>query len=123
MTERDLSQALARIRKLIAAFGLGGTAAAFAFLGWAAAGGFALGAVISWLNFHWLHQSVNALAGKPIRKRFAVAAGLRYLLLGGAAYVILRFSKINRAATLTGLFVTVAAAIVEMIFELRNARN
>ena len=123
MTEPDLAQALTRIRKLIAAFGLGGTAAAFAWRGWPAGGGFALGAAVSWLNFRWLLQSVNALAGRSVRKRFALVAGLRYLLLGGAAYVILRFSKINRGAAVSGLFVTAAAAIVEMIFELRNARN
>jgi hypothetical protein len=123
MTELDVSRALTRIRKLIAALGLGGTAAAFVWRGWPAGGGFALGAAISWLNFRWLHQIVDALAGKGVRKRLAAIAGLRYLLLGGLAYVILRFSKISRPAALSGLFVTAAAVIVEIIFELRNARN
>lgn len=123
MTELDVSRALARIRRLIAAFGLGGTAVALAWRGWAAGGGFALGAVISWLNFRWLHQIVDALGGKRVRKRLALIAGLRYLLLGGLAYVILRFSKIDRPAALLGLFVTAVAVTVEIIFELRNARN
>jgi hypothetical protein len=123
MTELDVPGALTRIRKLIAAFGLGGTLAAFAWRGLPAGGGFALGAVISWLNFRWLHQIVEALGGKSIRKRLAVIAGLRYLLLGGAAYVILRFSKISRSAALSGLFVTAAAVIVEIIIELRYERN
>lgn len=123
MTALEVSRALRRIRTLIAAFGLGGTAVALAWRGWPAGGGFALGAVISWLNFRLLHQIVEALAGKGVRKRLAVIAGLRYLLLGGVAYVILRFSKISRPATLSGLFITAAAVIVEMIIELRHARN
>lgn len=123
MTELDVSTALTRIRKLIGILGLGGTAAALAWRGWEAAGGFALGAAISWLNFRWLHQVVEALGGKGIRKRLALIAGGRYLLLGGAAYVILRFSKISRPAALSGLFVTAAAVTVEIIIELRNARN
>jgi hypothetical protein len=123
MTELDAAQAMARIRKLIGALGLGGAVAAFAWRGWPAGGGFALGAVVSWLNFRWLHQMVDSLDGKGVRKHLALIAGLRYLLLGGGAYVILRFSKINRLAALSGLFVTAAAVIVEIIFELRNARN
>ena len=123
MTELDVPRALSRLRKLIGAFGLGGTVAAYAWRGLPGAGGFALGAVISWLNFRWLHQIVDALAGKSARARLAWIAGLRYLLLGGVAYVILRFSKIDRVAALSGLFVTAAAVIVEIIFELRNARN
>jgi|SRR5581483_667320 len=121
MTELDVSAALTRIRKLIGAFGVGGVLAAFAWRGWTAGGGFALGAVISWLNFRWLHQIVEALGGKGVRKRLAVVAGLRYLLLGGAAYAILRFSKISRPAALAGLFVTAAAVVVEIVFELRHA--
>jgi hypothetical protein len=123
MTELDVDAALTRIRKLIGAFGLGGTVAAFAWKGWGAGGGFALGAAISWLNFRWLHQIVEALGGKAVRKGLAAIAGGRYLLLGGAAYAILRFSKISRPAALSGLFVTAAAVIVEIIIELRNARN
>ena len=123
MTELDVSRAMTRIRKLIGALGVGGTAAALVWRGWQGGGGFALGAVISWLNFRWLHQIVDALAGKGVRKRLALIAGSRYLLLGGAAYGILRFSKISRPAALSGLFVTAAAVIVEIIFELRHARN
>jgi hypothetical protein len=118
MTERDVAAALARIRKLIGALGLGGTAAAFVVGGVGAGGGFALGSLISWLNFRWLHQIVEALGARKSRMRLAVVAGMRYLLLGGAAYAILRVSKISGPATLSGLFVTAAAVIVEIIIEL-----
>jgi hypothetical protein len=37
--------------------------------------------------------------------------------LGGAAYVILRYSSISLRAALVGLFVSVTAVIVEIFFE------
>ena len=48
---------------------------------------------------------------------------LRYLLLGCGAYVILRYSSISMAAALAGSFVSAAAVIVEILFELTYARN
>ena len=50
-------------------------------------------------------------------------AGLRYALLGGGAYVILHYSPVSVTAALLGLFVAVAAVIVEICFELAYARN
>ena len=123
MPAGDVAASLTRIRKLIGVLGAGGSVAAFALASWPAGGGFALGALVSWLNFRWLHQIVDALGGKTYRKRLAVIAGLRYLLLGGAAYAIVRFSKISGPATLCGLFVTAAAVIVEIIIELKYART
>jgi hypothetical protein len=79
--------------------------------------GFALGGAISWLNFRWLKYVVDGLSGKRVRPRLAVLAGFRYLLLGGAAYVILSYSSISLGATLAGLFVSVTAVIVEIFFE------
>ncbi|HWC95166.1 MAG TPA: ATP synthase subunit I [Candidatus Sulfopaludibacter sp.] len=119
----DPAAAIARIRKLIGVLGLGGTLLALVWGSWRAGGGFGMGAAISWLNFRWLHQIVDALGSGRGRKRLAVIAGLRYLLLGGAAYVILRFSKISGPAALCGLFVTAVAVIVEIIIELKYART
>ena len=44
--------------------------------------------------------------------------GLRYLLLGLGAYVILKFSEISLTAVLVGLFVSTAAVILEILIEL-----
>jgi hypothetical protein len=107
---------------------LGGTAtlAGLALHGWQWAGGFLLGAGAAWFNFRWLKQLVDALDGgsaasRP-RKRFALALGLRYVLLGVAAYAILLCSPLSLRAALVGLFVPVAAVILEMLFELLYAR-
>ena len=85
--------------------------------------GFVLGAAASWASFRWLKQIVDSLAGKALPRCVAVLAGLRYLLLGGGAYAILRFSKINLLAALIGLFVSAAAVIIEIVFELLYAGN
>jgi hypothetical protein len=49
--------------------------------------------------------------------------GLRYLILGAAGYVILNYSSLSLAAAMAGLFVPVAAVILEILFELIYART
>ena len=106
------------------AIGAGGAVAAWGWRGWESGAGFLLGAAASALNFHWIKKIVDALGGKgPAKMRVAVLAGLRYLLLGGGAYVILKYSSISISALLVGLFVSVAAVIVEIVIELAYART
>ena len=83
--------------------------------GWTYGVGFAVGAWASWLNFRWIKGFVAGLGpgGRP--SAFAVFFALRYLLLGGAAYVILRYSKLSLAAMLAGLFVSLAAVTIEIL--------
>ena len=107
----------ARIFKVMLAIAGAGTMAALAWRGWRVGAGFALGSAISWINFRWLKHAVDSLSGKRPRPRLAVLAGFRYLLLGGVAYVILRYSSISLGATLAGLFVSITAVIVEIFFE------
>ena len=106
-----------RIFRATLAIAGAGTLVALAWRGWAVGAGFALGAAISWINFRWLKHAVDGLSGHNAPSRLAVLAGFRYLLLGGAAYVILRYSSISLRATLAGLFVSVTAIIVEIFFE------
>jgi hypothetical protein len=123
--EEELAErALTRIGKAMFAIGAGGAIAAFAWKGWTWGAGFAVGAAASWWNFHLLEKVVDALGNKrPTRKRVAILAGLRYIILGAGAYVILRFSSISVTATLMGLFVSVAAVILEILLQLVYARN
>jgi hypothetical protein len=110
-----------RIFRVTLAIAVAGTMAALAWRGWRVGAGFALGAALSWINFRWLKHAVDALGGKRAqrapRPRLAVLAGFRYLLLGGVAYAILRYSPISLRATLVGLFVSVTAVVVEIFFE------
>ena len=88
------------------------------------AGGFAIGAVLSILNFHWLKSAVDGLAAhiggqKPVRARRLVAKWLlRYALIVATGYVILTSSVVSLWAFLGGLFVFVAGVLAEMIYEL-----
>lgn len=110
--------------RLITVMSAGGTATAFAWGGWRAGVAFALGAAAAWLNFRWLRKGVDALGHtvaankKPPRARVAVMMGLRYLLLGAAGYVIVKYSTLNLTAALVGLFVPVAAVLLEILVEL-----
>ena len=127
MTSLDAAfsdRALARIWKAMFAISAAGAAAAYACRGWTWGIGFALGAAASVINFRWMKQFVDALGcDAPTRARIAVLAGLRYLLLGGGAYVILEYSSISLSGALLGLFVPVAAVIVEIVIELTYART
>jgi hypothetical protein len=118
-----MDRAVRRIWKLIWAIGAGGTIVLTAWRGWAWGAGWLIGTAVSALNFRWLKQLVDAIGGPAAKPRKAVFLGMRYLLLGGGAYVILRFSAISLPAALSGLFVSVAAVIVEILLELAYARN
>ena len=118
-----MDRAVARIWKLIWAIGAAGAVALVAWRGWWWGAGWAIGTVVSALNFRWLKQLVLAIGGEAAKPRQAVFLGMRYVLLGGGAYVILKFSAISLPAALSGLFVSVAAVIVEILLELAYARN
>jgi len=99
-----------------------GTVALLVARGWSWGAGFAIGGAASCLNFRWLKQIVYALGGERPRGRLALILGCRYLLLAGGAYAIVRFSSISLRAALAGLFVSVAAVILEILFQLVYAR-
>jgi hypothetical protein len=119
-------RALARIQFLMVFLSGAGLVIAAVYGGWRWAGGYLLGAIASYANFRWLKQIVSALSEAATRKspgtRAAVIFGLRYLLLGIGAYAILNFSTLSLAAAFFGLFVSVAAVILEILYELMYAR-
>lgn len=122
--DRLFDHALQRIAKASIAIAAGGAIVLWVWRGWTWGAGFAVGAAASWINFRWLKQMVEALGeARPTRKRVVVLAGLRYLLLGGGVYAIFEYSQISVSAALAGLFVAVAAVIVEILFQLVYARN
>jgi hypothetical protein len=104
-----------RAALVIAAFGL---VAALVLGGWKMALGFACGAVISHFNFR-LWKRITAAIGEQGAaapgNANAVALGLRYLLIGGAVFVIIRVLDVSVLAVMGGLLVTVAALLVELV--------
>lgn len=113
--------AVRRITRFSGILAFAGTVLSAAQWGWRGAAGFAFGALASWLNFRWIKRLVDSLGEAPKTRRaaaFAVLLGLRYLLLGAAGYVMLKFFGVNLLATLAGLLSVVAAVIFEALYQL-----
>jgi ATP synthase I chain len=108
-----------RVWRLIATVGVVGTVAAFFVAGARDAVGFAVGSVASALNYRWLKRTVDLLgSGEKPKKASVGVLALRYLILGTAVYVTLTYFGLNVLAVLTGLLVSVAAVILEILYEL-----
>jgi hypothetical protein len=118
MTADFYEQALRRVRRFAIVLGLTGTAAVLAAYGLRMAVGFMLGAALSILNFRGLSMLVNVIGGAKPGALAAVLIALRYLLIGCAIYVIVRFLGVTPAAVVWGLLVAFAAVILEILYEL-----
>jgi hypothetical protein len=123
----DPDRILGRIVMHIAWMTAAGTLAGLAMGGWRDGAGFLLGAIASYFNFRWLRKLAESLdpgaSDSPGRGRTAVLLGIRYILLGAGAYVILKFSTLSLTAALVGLFTAVAAVILESVWELARLWN
>jgi hypothetical protein len=118
------SRAVERITQSIVVLGVFGFPLVWIRYGVMSAGGFLLGAAISYLNFHWLTRAVSGLAdriaephshekGTGIIIRFL----LRYLLIGLAAYVTFIGWSEAFYGLLIGLCLPVAGMMGEAAFE------
>ncbi len=93
------------------------------------AGAFLVGAFASYLNFRGWRKVIDRLAGAATGQTSAPGFGsallilLRLALVSGAAFVILRNSKESLVALLMGLFVSLAAILLELLIANIYARN
>jgi hypothetical protein len=87
---------------------------------------FTVGAVISLLNFFWMKQAIDRLlAGfsREERPSGKSAKGIifkyfiRYALIGGTLYVIVRYKYLNVKGAFLGLFLVVIAVVLECIYQ------
>jgi hypothetical protein len=122
------SQALGRIQKFMLVLGTAALITAYIFFGWRIGMGFALGATIAYLNFHWLKKVVAGLAdltigsGTPASSRGVVHRFiLRYFLMAIVAFVILTVSRESLFGLFAGLFLPVAAILCETAYEAHAA--
>ena len=83
---------------------------------------FLIGATVSYGSFWGWRHLVDALTPEP-KKRSSFSFALRILLLIALAYAIIRFLGLNVAAAASGLLVSAAAVLLELIFELICART
>jgi hypothetical protein len=118
-----VERALTRIRRWMAVLAVAGTGAALWIEGPAWGAGFLAGALGAMANFRWLEQLAAGLdPRRPARRlRWAMLFGLRYVLLGAAAYVIVKLFGFSGLAILAGLLVAAAAVLAELVYELFHA--
>jgi len=119
----DYPRVVRRITRIIAVLGTAGCIGAFVAGGWSWAAGFALGAAASWLSFRFLKQVVGSIGVEHPPSGLAAKAVIRYMLIGGVAYVIVKYTVVNLRAALAGLLLSTAAVLVEILIELIYARD
>jgi len=114
-----------RIEYGVCGIGLAGALCAGSVWGARAGMGMAAGAALSWMNYRWMRQGVNAVARLSRAQQDAGKVRLpksimlkflgRYALLLLAAYVSLTQLRLPVASVLAGFSALVAAMLVEAV--------
>ena len=129
-TDIDYERATQRLIRITAALIVAGTVIAGLWHGVPSAVGFALGGVVSLASL-WLWHGVAMKVGPPLPlQKSAGKSGPstpflvgRFVALFAVAYVIVKTLEVNVMAALSGLFVSAAAVIAEVLFELITFRH
>lgn len=119
--ENDYHRFIRNVTGSIIVIGLLGTVGIASARGIRMGVSFLIGAFVSYASFAGWQRLVGALA--PGAKRRSPWFVVRILALLGLAWVIIKFLGLNIAAAAGGLFVSAAAVILELIFELIYART
>lgn len=88
------------------------------------ASSFALGGVLSLVNFKWLKDMVDVAIYKEARRKrhwVPLKFFLRYGLILISFYGILRVSRIDLLYAFLGLFISVGAMLVECVYQLARS--
>jgi hypothetical protein len=123
--ETFLSGAYGRIRRTTIGLGVAGTIFAAVFFGWRNGLGAAIGALVGYLNFVWLHRAsammiermMPSAVNAPSRFRVLIGFVGRYAFVVLAAYVILKGWPKVLVAFLVALFFPIVAAMCEGVYE------
>jgi hypothetical protein len=119
------ARAIQRITWLTAALSIAGTAVAWIVRGPSAAGGFAVGAVVSLANLEMFKMIAKVLGkggGGPGRTSAGILFGARYLVAGIGIYAIVRITRIAHGAVFAGLLVSGGAVLLEILYEITFLR-
>ena len=127
--EQRLSSAYRRILRLAITFSVAGTLAAALLFSWQSGLGLAIGSLLAYINFVWLHRGTERLVerivasnqttakSKPRKIRFVFPFPLRYGLLIGVTYVILKSYPRLLIGFIVGIILPIVAAMGEGIYE------
>ena len=121
--ETDVYQRIVRrITRFILVIGLLGAVALGVAKGIVFGVGFLLGASLSYVSFWRWKKVVDALGGPPKRRSIGLWL-LRFAVLIGAGYAIVKYLEVKPVAVFLGLLVSAAAVVVSLIYELIYART
>jgi ATP synthase I chain len=123
--EAFLSRAYQRIQRIVIVLSVVTAILAALLLGWRSGAGFAIGALVGYINFVWLHQAAAAMTermiapGRKAASRLGVVLAFagRYIFVIGAAYVIFKSQPRMLAGFTAALFFPIVAATCEGIYE------
>jgi ATP synthase I chain len=129
--EARLSGAYKRILRIAMGLSVAGTLTAILLFSWQSGLGLAIGSLLAFINFVWLHRGTERLVErmvvsnkttstdktKPRKVRFAFPFPLRYALLIAVAYVILKSYPRLLIGFIVGLILPILAAMGEGIYE------
>lgn len=123
--EAFLSRAYQRIQRTVIVLSVLAAIVATALFGWRSGLGLAIGALVGYINFVWLHHAsammterMIAPRGQPASKfRMVLAFAGRYIFVIGAAYVIFKSQPRMLVGFTTALFFPIVAATGEGIYE------
>ena len=125
MVEQEtLDGAEARLPRWMAGFAATGTLAAFLLSSARMAGGFALGAAVAMVGYSWLHKAVVSLMSAGRVRPSALTLGkvlVRYPLAVAIIFVFYYENWLPFEAVLVGLFVPMAGALAESVFQIGTA--
>lgn len=115
------TRALRRVGVMILALGTIGAGALVSLKGFRMGLAFLIGALVSYASFWGWQHAVLALSPGAKQNR-SWRFMFRILLLAAVALAIIKLLGLNVAAAVTGLLVSAAAVVLEIIYELIYAR-
>jgi hypothetical protein len=86
------------------------------FQSWSISLGLILGGGVAILNFRWLWRIVEKVLFEQ-KKFYGIQALIRFILLGGVVFLVLRYLPVNPIAFVVGTSTLVAGIIFEVIRE------
>lgn len=117
-----------RLVSNMAVLALLGGAATWIYYGHTMSMVFLLGSAIAIVNFHWLRRSVEAMGARldrtghpPSRAGVVMRFLLRYVLIGAAAYAILKSTANSLNGLFFGLSLPVGAILIETMYQVFEA--
>jgi hypothetical protein len=119
-----------RLSKLIAILGAASVLTAV-FVSRELAVGVLLGSGVAWLSFFWLRSTLAGLVSKVVEDPSAQVSKpwlflrflLRYALLGGAAYAMMKSSQTVATGIILGLLLLVPALLLEGVYLIAQSRR